>query len=409
MKVKLFFKNIWGKISKFFFTLYRKSMTSKSTRNVVFTFFFFAVGFAIYTYFYWENTFNQFVGTLAGIGTAAFVGSIIHLVSLGFEDKNKVSTDFTANKKIYTNENYIQKITFEDGSIYKFLYSGESKIINKLNIIDNKDIMYTPTDIMVNNYTKLFSAHRGSFKKNFFTVKIDEMELSNNELNIKSSRSTYFSHLISNRVIDFPFEKSLTLRKIYEPGPKLTSLSQSKLSNHLGIIGLIKTSDNYFLVNRRSKTGSTSKDFLVAPVSLPLFGDYESNVTEEYIKNTIINRVNSQIDCSEDKTDVVDKIVFTGYGRDIYEGGKPHIFLLVEINITKDEYINRLNKTRKNKKSIDYDSRTFAIKKDGLGFHKDYLVINHHTLKSTIKSYIMSAETNLYMCLKTLFDLDLFK
>lgn len=51
------------------------------------------------------------------------------------------------------------------------------------------------------------------------------------------------------------FSKSLTLRSLYEPRPNIKPLKLSKFSNHLGIIGIIKTSDNYYILNQRSKTG----------------------------------------------------------------------------------------------------------------------------------------------------------
>ena len=165
-------------------------------------------------------------------------------------------------------------------------------------------------------------------RKNVYTVRVDDVKEDGKTLTVYTSRSTYFNHLISNRVMDFPFAKSLTLRSLYEPGPDITPLKTSFFSNHLGIIGIIKTTDNFYILNQRSKTGSTSKDLLVSPVAFGLTAGVKEDVTQEYIEQKILDKTNERLRLfKEDKENHVTKITHLGYGRDVYEAGKPHFFL----------------------------------------------------------------------------------
>lgn len=404
------FKRFGRAISNISFKLYRKTFMASGTRNVIFIVVVFSIGFGIYSHFYWEETYNQFIGTFVGLATAIFIGSLAHLISLAFEDRNKVTEDFRLIADTYTNESLRQKVNFLDGTSINFAYKGESTIIESIKVVDNNKKLYLPTEVMSSNFVKLFNAHRGSYKKNVYTVRVDDVKEDGKTLTVYTSRSTYFNHLISNRVMDFPFAKSLTLRSLYEPGPDITPLKTSFFSNHLGIIGIIKTTDNFYILNQRSKTGSTSKDLLVSPVAFGLTAGVKEDVTQEYIEQKILDKTNERLRLfKEDKENHVTKITHLGYGRDVYEAGKPHFFYLIEINLDKDDYLRRFYNKNCTKNMIDYNSKAFAIKPDEFGFKKGYFHVKHHNMKHKVKTYLMKAETNLIMNLKCLIDLELFK
>lgn len=409
LKIKRFFKSLGRKISNLAFKIYRKTFMASGTRNVVVMVIVFTIGFGFYSYFYWDDTFEQFIGTVAGLATSVFVGSLIHLISLGFEDRNKVSHDYNKMSLIYNTDELLKEITFKDNTKINFLYKGSAGIINKLEVIDSGTKMFQPTDVMSSYFVKLFGAHRGSFKKNGFTVRVDELEEKNNVLLMKTSRSTYFNHLISNRVMDYPFAKSLTLRKLYEPGPDITPIKNSVFSNHLGIIGIIETKDHYFVINKRSKTGSTSKDLLVSPVAFGLSAGIRDKVDEKYILDKITLEANKRLRKNkEDKSDYVSEIINIGYGRDIYEGGKPHLFYLIKTNLAKDEYLKLFEESECVKATIDYDSKAFLIKAEELSYQNNFFHIKHYPIKGKSKIHLLNAETNLIMNIKCLQELNLF-
>lgn len=410
LKIKHWFKRVGRAFSNLSFKIYRKTFMASGTRNVIVLVLVFALGFGVYAYFYWDETFKQFIGTLVGVLTAVFIGAITHLVSVAFEDRNKVTEDYKLIKETYTKEDLRQHLNFMDGTHIEFAYKGRANIIKSIEVEDDNDKFYNPTDVMSSNYVKLFNAHRGSFKKNVHTVRIDDVKEENDSLKIQTSRSTYFNHLVSNRVMDFPFAKSLTLRSLYEPGPDITPLRNSVFSNHLGIIGIIKTTDNFYILNKRSKTGSTSKDLLVTPVAFGLTAGVKEKVTSDYITERVKFKANERLkESKEDHTDYVTNIIQVGYGRDLYEAGKPHFFYLIEISLSKDEYLQRFYNKNCTKHIIDYNSKAIAIKASEFGFNKGFFHIKHYHYNNKIKNYFMQAETNLVMNIKCLADLDLFK
>ncbi|WP_162163883.1 hypothetical protein [Acholeplasma hippikon] len=381
------------------------------TRNVILIVILFSIGFGFYSHFYWEDTFKQFIGTFAGVATTIFIGSMAHLISLAFEDRNKITSDYELIKKMYSAEQLTQTVNFLDGTSLSFVYKGVPTIIKEIKVVDDNKKMYLPTEVMSSNFTKLFNAHRGAYKKNVFTVRVDDVyDDEASAITLYTSRSTYFNHLISNRVMDYPFAKSLTLRSLYEPGPDITPLKHSVFSNHLGIIGIIETADNFYILNKRSKTGSTSKDFLVSPIAFGLTAGVKENVNEAYITNKVIEKTNERLKkTSTDTINHIRKIIPVGYGRDIYEAGKPHLFYLVKINLTKDEYLELFYHSPFNKHTIDFNHKAFAIKANDFGYHDGFFHMTHHNHKGIKKTHLMKAETNLIMNIKCLIDLGLFK
>ena|SRR5690554_1178408 len=428
-KIRSFFRNLRSKISNIIFKFYRSTFKATGKVLILFTLITIIILGGLLIKYFTDDTWKYFLGTLAGLVSTILIGSLAHLIALGFEDRNKVNKDYKEltekykykekksiinNKEVVTNsdDNYEQEVTFFDNSKVKFLYKSNFARADKIVIKDSNKKMYVPTDVMSSNYVTLFKAHRGSYKENGFTVRTDDFnfDYDNNILNINTSRSTYFNHLISNRVLDYPFEKSLTLRKIYEPGPVLTPLKNSVFSNHLGIIGIMKTKDDYYIINQRSKSGSTSKKLMVSPVAFGLSATIKETVDESYILKTMIEKINLRTDVEKlDDDKYIDQIINVGYGRDIYEGGKPHLFYLIKLNINKDEYLKLFKNNKCPKKMIDYDKRTFAIKPSEIKYKNNFFHITHHDEKGKTKKYLLDAEINLIMNIKCLMEHEMFK
>ena len=61
------------------------------------------------------------------------------------------------------------------------------------------------------------------------------------------SKTSYYDSLLTNRAMGFRWPDGRSIREVYEPGPYITSLEDSKMSNHIGINGIIETIDERFI------------------------------------------------------------------------------------------------------------------------------------------------------------------
>lgn len=393
--IKSIFRKIGNSLSKFFFNIYKLTFSASKTKNILVLVIFFLIGFTLYAHFFWEDTKTAFIGTLAGLLTALFLSSVGFLISVHFEDRQKVNEDNNLMKKTYSKsyQNYLSFNESEDILVYYDLHENISSII----IEDNFEKHFEPNETIHTYYHKLYSAHRGSFKTNNFMLRVDDFNINERGvLKLKTSRTTYFNHLVTNRVIDFPFEKSLSLRLLFEPGPFINNLNTSNFSNHLGLIGLIYTSDGYIILNHRSGTGTVSKNSVVSPIAIGVKASNLKNVDNNYFDNLIKERVLDRVGAKESDLKHLNNIKPLAFGRSIYEGGKPHLFYLIEINVTKDNYLKQLEASLevKNKKQLDYDKEVYATKLDEIKYVNNALYFPVHN-GGKIKYKWLKAEVNL--------------
>lgn len=400
--IRSFFRKIKNALSRFFFKIYKMTFSASKTKNILALVIFFIIGFGFYAYFFWEDTKTTFIGTLAGLLTALFLSSLGFLISVQFEDRQKVNEDNELMTKTYK-DNYLNKISFNDGSYTNVHYELIDNF-KSIKVIDNYQKQFHPNETIQSYYHKLYSAHRGSFKSNHFMLKVDDLSLNKGVLTLMTSRTTYFNHLVTNRVIDFPFEKSLSLRLLFEPGPLINNLRQSQFSNHLGLIGLIYTSDGYVILNHRSGTGTVSKNNVVSPIALGVSVPNLVNIEEDYFNDLIKERVLERIGGTKEDLKYLNSIIPLAFGRNIYEGGKPHLFYLIKIDVTKENYLKKAKSCEliKNKRQLDYDKDLYATKLDEIKYLNDALYFPIYN-DNKVKYKWLKSEVNL------LINLDLAK
>ena len=116
----------------------------------------------------------------------------------------------------------------------------------KLSLVDKADLNQLP-DFIIGNGIQFIKAHKYSNMSNNLTIRLDDVKLNNNTLELHTSRSYYYHMLLTNRCMDYQLDNGMSVRGIYEFADKVSLLKESKLSNQIGINGLIITKDGYLL------------------------------------------------------------------------------------------------------------------------------------------------------------------
>ena len=262
------------------------------------------------------------------------------------------------NKKSYTVE---FPVTYD-----AYTYNSEIKFVDS-------DNHYELPEIVENNMESLLKAHNTTIKYNQLMIRVDDWHWneSRDTFHVHTSRTTYIQSLLTNRAIDYELESGLSIRKLFDYGPLITPLKESKLSNHLGFNGFIESSDGYIPLVRRSSRVSIGKKTYAASVSASVkskyvFEDmievndngskniiYNVEVNLNGIKNTIIKEIEDELKISPESLEWSDtkKHVFAWY-RDMVEGGKPHFVFHIKVKESKETIEKNFKKAKKANKIL---------------------------------------------------------
>lgn len=264
------------------------------------------------------------------------------------EDYNKLSDDYNQLVKQYprqpmityknanqTNSRLNQKEFVFPVILENILY--ESKIF----IEDTKD-QYKLPNIVNDNFETIMQAHEFSDVYNQLNIRLDNFKYDDNlnELTLFTSRTTYFDSLVTNRAMDFKWGMKSSVRDLFGYGPYIDSLSESKLSNHLGFNGFIETSDQKLIFVSRNKNVSIGKGTLGSSIAASLKTMYalnnEKTFNVEGLLKSMIMEINDELKINEDSYEFSTNNIISIY-RDIVEGGKPQLLFYVKVNKTSNE------------------------------------------------------------------------
>ena len=279
------------------------------------------------------------------------------------EEDTKLSSDYKRilskysleNKTIKyensSNSNYIlgrkytsaqrEKEVKDNCDIYIFPITSEadSKICD-VKIYDTQN-KYALPDILSDNFNTIMEAHNHSSIYNQTTIRLDDIKLHDKQLELYTSRTTYYNTLVTNRAMDYRWTKYYSIRELFSPGPFLERLKDSKLSNHLGFNGFVETNDGKIIFIKRGKNTSVGKEALGASVSASLKAKYALNdsqeLTDDGLKNAIIKEIYDELRIKEEdyKFKLSENII--SLSRDVVEGGKPHLIFYIKANLTFSE------------------------------------------------------------------------
>lgn len=339
----------------------------------------------------WVTLLSTVLGFLLG---SIFLYFIKALSSIA-EDSQKIMFYEKEMRKYYKN-NY-DLLLKSNGTEFKIVY--EPLFINlndefKYRVDDNPNKTFMLDDFIYSNYNALFHAHENSFVANFDTVRLDDFVIDNDskQLILKTSRSTFFNHLVTNRAADLRIQKNVTLRNVFEYGPYLKPINESAFANHIGINALVFLKGGWVLFPYRRKDSTISKNKITSSIASRLIIKdktqklkYDDNIFIEDLHNYIIGKYNIPIDVI--KSGVTS---FLGFGRNIYEAGKPQFYYAVILNnYSVDAYFSNLQRVIKNSKTIDVDQEIFVCSFKDIEYTKQGFIKTYCLLNKTKKKKIM--------------------
>ncbi|MBR1985182.1 MAG: hypothetical protein IKA31_05505 [Clostridia bacterium] len=243
-----------------------------------------------------NDTLSNLLGIIFGFVISHLLLGIFTLISAKLEDPTKVTDDQKKLLKIYSHKSCSKEVELNNTKttiLYKDLLVNNNYNIK---VVDEPENIFTPDDFIMDNFHPLLSAHRFSSISNRNTVRLNSCkQTSKNEYTLTLGRSTYFNHLITNRVADYKLESGISIRDYYEFGPDISSPEKSKMSNHIGIIALIYLKDGELLLPRRKDTSTISKNKITSSIAMPLRIPETNNISTEYLlKDCIIDGIVSR-------------------------------------------------------------------------------------------------------------------
>lgn len=226
---------------------------------------------------------------------------------------------------------------------------------------------------VITHADEILQAHKNSQRTNSGTIRLNDFDYDpdSKNLTLKTSRSTYYHMLITNRCMDYKFANGLSIREIYEYDNEICPLERSKLGNQIGINGLVVTKDHYVLIEKRGRKKITWKNKFAQSISLALklkdLGlerrdtlEDDVETAQKKITHIIQKTLNDNFGLvSSDYSEFTISENFLGLARDLLEGGKPNLYFYVQTNCTAAEL----------KEKIERNSR--VVQADNIGKSKE--------------------------------------
>lgn len=201
--------------------------------------------------------------------------------------------------------------------------------------IQDNNLMYQLPDQVQDHFDEIFSSHSTSHVYNQLNIRVDDWTMEGRTFRMYTSRTTYYNSLVTNRAMDYQWSNGVTIRDILEYGPFPHTLSESKLSNHLGFNGFVISSDDYIPFVKRSNHMSVGKNTYGTSVSASLKVKYALEGGQELnlqgLSNAILREVQDELKIPPSALEefVCSKNVIAAY-RDLVEGGKPQLLVCLK-------------------------------------------------------------------------------
>ncbi len=188
----------------------------------------------------------------------------------------------------------------------------------------------------------IMSAHGYSNVYNNRNIRLDDLSLNeeNNEVTLSYSTTMYFDSLVTNRAMDYDWGNGKTVREVYEPGPFLSTLKESKLSNHLGFNGFVETDDGQIIFVMRYGKVSIGKctlgDSIGASLKTAYCLDDDKNFTLEGLERAIRGEIKNELKIVVREDAKLCEGIFAFY-RDVVEGGKPQFLFYYKTELKAEQ------------------------------------------------------------------------
>ena len=279
---------------------------------------------------------NIFSGSIFAILCFLFLG-VEKRIKNHYEDAEKLRQDYDVLSQKYIKNNLVQAVNDNGSNVtYPVIKLGIGSILlkkdeNKQIIISDSpyDYYQLPT-IIENHYSSIFSIHDTSKIYNNLNIRVKSMTLNNNQLELITMRTTYFDSLVTNRASDYNFSEGLTVRELFETGPRMTPLERSRLSNHLGFNGFVESCDGYIVLVKRSGDLSIGKrtygDSIGASLKTRYALDEDGIFNYQGLRTAIIEEIFDELKINMEDIDQDTLSIIASY-RDCVECGKPQLLI----------------------------------------------------------------------------------
>lgn len=207
-------------------------------------------------------------------------------------------------------------------------------------IMDSRSEYELPA-LVQEHFDELFAAHETSQIYNQLNIRVDSWSMEGNVLRLRTSRTTFFDSLVTNRAMDFRWKNGLTIRDRFQYGPFFPALEESCLSNHLGFNGFIESSDGFIVFVKRKKQLSIGKgtygNSIGACLKTKYALDCAGNFTEAGLRDGILQNIENELKIPKEYLEDFSfkKHIIAAY-RDMVEGGKPQLLFFIRSSWDKD-------------------------------------------------------------------------
>ena len=259
--------------------------------------------------------------------------------------------------------------------------------------IEDSRRRYALPDEVAAHFDELFAAHSTSKVYNQLNIRVDDWFLRDDVFVMKTSRTSFFDSLVTNRAMDFRWSNGLTVRERFAFGPHLGELRDSVLSNHIGFNGFVESSDGFVVFVRRSGALSIGKRTYGDSIGASLKAKYALNDAGDFTPDGLLNGILREIDDElklprEALEDLrLERCLIAAY-RDLVEGGKPQLLFFARARWSRQEiqqnFVRRMKGGKKGgKASLLEDGDTFlwipARELDGLCVLPDRMIFRGKT------------------------------
>lgn len=232
--------------------------------------------------------------------------------------------------------------------------------VDEIEIIDSQ-LLYELPAVVQAHFVKIIAAHQESHLYNQTVIRVKDWQCSGDRFLMMTERSTYFNSMVTNRAMDYDFGE-VTIRKLFEYGPRISSLKESKLSNHLGFNAFVITSDGFIPFVKRGREMSIGKGTFGNSIGASIKAKYAldretGSLDSSGLARAVIQEIEDELKLTEDDLD--GKPVVVAAYRDLLEGGKPQLLIVARTKRTREDLGRKFKRAITNKKtdgiSVDID------------------------------------------------------
>lgn len=305
---------------------------------------------------------DTFVSIVFAFVVQSLAGSIINSVKKEKEDEIKLTQNYPSLVKKYARESVL---TYQ-GEKFPVLClmarsNGEPPFDVHFDDSAHLQKYQIPTQVAQHS-NELMEAHAHSKVYNRLAVRLNDVQREGDRVTLTCSQTYYYDSLITNRAMDYVLENGKTVREIYEPGPFLSALKESKLSNHLGYNGFLETADGKLIFVLRGKNLSIGKGTWATSIGASLKAEYaltdEKKITKQTLSYTVAKEIADElyIDVPQD-VDFTQRII--AFYRDLVEGGKPQFLFYYKLENYTFEQFEKQFKSKYDEKDNVVDGTQF--------------------------------------------------